>query len=1091
MDPILLAIGRSFAARVKVNFDTPVPAQPEDQLKAPVVELVEGSGTIFGRTVEARTEAQVQGLGGRPDIGVAVDRLLSGFVELKAPGKGARPERFTGADREQWEKFQRLPNLIYTDGSEWSLFRTGVLVQRFKLGGRVVKDGETAVRPKDAESLESMLRDFMSWNPIVPSSPKALAGVLAPLCHLVRQDVLSALQRPASNLEQLAQDWRRFLFPDADNAQFADAYAQTVTYALLLARFTGSTELGTDAAARTLSRGHTLLSQALNILTDEQARQEIEVGVALLERAIAGVDLTALTSANPDPWLYFYEDFLAAYDPKLRKDRGVYYTPVEVVGAQVRLVAELLEERFGKSLTFADEGVVLLDPAAGTGTYPLVAITEALGRVDRRYGAGALPGRATDLAANTHAFEILIGPYAVAHLRLSQQIIAAGGTLPADGAHVYLTDTLESPFAAPPGQMTLLHRPLSEEHRRAQRVKSETPVLVCLGNPPYDRQAIDRGDLATDRKGGWVRRGDEGGRAILEDFLEPARAAGAAVHIKNLYNDYVYFWRWALWKVFESTAGHGILSFITASSYLRGPGFVGMREWMRRTFDELWIVDLEGDNLGARRTENVFAIQTPVAIAVGVRFGPPRLDDPAVVHYARIEGTRDEKLAHLAAIGHLSDLEFAVCPSDWHAPFLPRTAGDYWSWPLLTDLFPWQHSGCQYKRTWPIGETAAVLTERWTQLVSLPALDRAASFHESRDRQVGRPYRSLDGSAELPPLMTLSASSAAAPIVRYAFRSLDRQWALADGRLGDFMRPSLWAADGPHQVYLTSLISGVLGLGPAATVAGAVPDLHHFRGSFGGKDVVPLWRDRAATQPNIAAGLIELLVAELGEPVTAADVFAYAYAVLSSPDYVSRFSEELTIPGPRIPLTRDPELFREAVGHGRRLIWLHTYGERFIPSGELPGSVPQGRARANIAVPDTVSDYPEECSYDEFSETIHVGAGAFGPVALDVWTFAVSGFEVVQSWLAYRMKGGAGRSSSLLDEVRPARWTSAFTEEFLELLWVVEATLAMHPDLVSLLGRLAGGSTFLASELPSPTRAERAAPSASTVPDEQQSLDLS
>ncbi len=151
LDPILLTIARAFAARVKVNFDTPVRAQPEDQLKAPVVELIEGSGTLFARNVEARTEAQVQGLGARPDIGVAVDRLLSGFIELKAPGKGARPERFTSADREQWQKFQRLPNLIYTDGSEWSLFRTGTLTQRFNFAGRVVEDGATAVTAKDAE----------------------------------------------------------------------------------------------------------------------------------------------------------------------------------------------------------------------------------------------------------------------------------------------------------------------------------------------------------------------------------------------------------------------------------------------------------------------------------------------------------------------------------------------------------------------------------------------------------------------------------------------------------------------------------------------------------------------------------------------------------------------------------------------------------------------------------------------------------------------------------------------------------------------------------------------------------------------------
>ena len=113
-------------------------------------------------------------------------------------------------------------------------------------------------------------------------------------------------------------------------------------------------------------------------------------------------------------------------------------------------------------------------------------------------------------------------------------------------------------------------------------------------------------------------------RPLLADFLKPLEALGWGVHAKNLYNDYVYFWRWALWKVFENKGGPGIVSFITAASYLRGPGFAGMRQVMRQTFDELWIIDLEGDNLGARKTENVFAIQTPVAIAIGVRYGEPQ-----------------------------------------------------------------------------------------------------------------------------------------------------------------------------------------------------------------------------------------------------------------------------------------------------------------------------------------------------------------------------------------------------------------------------------------------------------------------------------
>ena len=456
--------------------------------------------------------------------------------------------------------------------------------------------------------------------------------MLAPLCRLLRSDVLMALKKPDSNLSLLAADWRRYLFPDADDLQFADAYAQTLTYALLLARLSGRGKgLSIPQAVDTIRTGHRLLADTLNILADPRAREEIKTPVDLLERVIGAIDPAAfIKKSKGEPWLYFYEDFLAAYDPKMRKERGVYYTPVEVVQAQVRLVAQLLEERFDADYSFVSPDVVTLDPGAGTGTYILAALQHGLGQIEAAKGPGMRAKAATQAARNIHGFEILVGPYAVAHLRLTQEILAEGGQLPPDGVHVYLTDTLESPLKPLP-QFPFMYKELAEEHRRAQEVKAAAPVLVCLGNPPYDRQQIDLEEQETiKRKGGWVRFGDEhlGDRPLLADFLKPLETLGLGVHAKNLYNDYVYFWRWALWKVFENKGGPGIVSFITASSYLRGPGFAGMRQMMRQMFDEMWIIDLEGDNLGARKTENVFAIRTPVAIAIGVRYGEPQPEQP-------------------------------------------------------------------------------------------------------------------------------------------------------------------------------------------------------------------------------------------------------------------------------------------------------------------------------------------------------------------------------------------------------------------------------------------------------------------------------
>lgn len=1074
----LTAALETYAEEVTAKFALPATFNPEDQFKGPVAALFKGAGDSLRLTVETVTEVHVDELGGRPDLGIMVNTLLSGHVELKAPGKGANPNRFKGNDRKQWDKFKNLPNLIYTDGNEWVLYRSGKREGKIlRLAGDVTADGKDAVNTANAETLLALLQNFLQWESVVPTSPRALAKMLAPLCRLLRSDVLTALQNLNSNLTLLAADWRQYLFPDADDFQFADAYAQTLTYALLLARLSDAGgDLSIPAAAKTIHTGHRLLADALKILGDDKARQEIETPVALLERVIGAVDPVALTrKATGDPWLYFYEDFLAAYDPQLRKNRGVYYTPVQVVQAQVCLVAELLEKHFGADFSFVDPEVITLDPAAGTGTYILTALQHGLEQIARVKGPGMRASAASQAARNLYAFELLVGPYAVAHLRLTQQILAEGGQLPEDGVHVYLTDTLESPNQ-PLLQFPFMYKELAEEHKRAQHVKANVPVLVCIGNPPYDRQQIQQEDQAVlKRKGGWVRYGDQGQDGtdiLLQDFIKPLEPLGLGVHAKNLYNDYVYFWRWALWKVFESEDVPGIVSFITASSYLRGPGFAGIRQVMRQTFDDLWIIDLEGDNLGARKSENVFAIRTPVAIAIGVRYDTPQPKSPSAVHYTRIEGTREQKLQMLAQVTQFQDMTWRDCLSDWSSPFLPTSDKPYWDWPLLTDLFPWQENGVQFKRTWPIGETPEVLKRRWDALLKASPAERGALLRETGARKANKKYPAPGKKGgRLPALTELKQEDPPATLIRYAYRSFNRQWVLLDNRLCDRPRPNLLGVHSDQQVYLASLLTNVLGEGPAAVATALIPDLDHFRGSFGAKHVIPLWRDAAATQANITAGVLEVLGQTYGHPVSSEDFFAYCYTVLATPRYVQRFWDELTIPGPRVPITKDASLFARSVELGRRLLWLHTYGERFVPEGSKPGKVPPGKVRCKVGTPATSEAYPEDFSYNAAAQELHVGKGVFNHMRLEVWEFSVSGLQVVKSWLAYRMRKRAGRKSSPLDEIRPTVWQ--FDEELLDLLWVLDATVDLLPSLAKMLDEILAGELFEVKDLPQPIDAER------------------
>ena len=733
---------QEFAATVTEKLKQVTPGEPEEQLRAPFENFMGAAADALGWNVVCTGETPLPDRLGRPDYAVHLNGLLAGYVELKHVGVGATATRFVGRNREQFNRFSAIPNLLYTDGNEWALYRGGELIDRVvRLPGDVASEGKKAVGPQDAHALESLLRDFLMWQPFIPTDSKGridlrgFAEMLAPLCRMLRDDVTDALKRPHSPLVQLAQDWRELLFPDAPDERFADAYAQTVLFALLLGRSEGAEPLTLGSAVIALAAQHNLLSRALEVLTDPNARADIAASLNLLLRVVAVVP-SATLSSREDPWLYFYEDFLAVYDSRLRKDAGAYYTPVEVVRAQVRLIDNLLVERLGKPLGFADDGVVTLDPAVGTGTYLLGVIEHALGRVQAEQGAGAVPGQATTLAGHLYGFELMVGPYAVSELRVSRALRDRGGELPADGTHVFLTDTLESPNAQPL-QPPLFHQPMAEQHARALAVKNSVPVIVCLGNPPYDRHeaATDANQAQT---GGWVRHGEGEERPILEDFLDPARSAGYGVHLKNLYNLYVYFWRWALWKVFEqgNNDGPGVVSFISASSYLDGDAFCGMREQMRRQCDEIWILDLGGEGRGSKKDDNVFAIQTPVAIAVAFRANESDTDSPAKVHYAQIEGTRDEKLAILDDIDGFSTVEWQDCLDDWLSPFRPLDEGDYFSYPLLTDLIPWQHSGVQLKRTWPIAPDADTLEDRWCSL--LQAQDRAKAFKETSDRKIDK-----------------------------------------------------------------------------------------------------------------------------------------------------------------------------------------------------------------------------------------------------------------------------------------------------------------------------------------------------------------
>ena len=391
----LEVIVSQFGEKAKAKLSNPAATgQPEDQLRSPFESLLQAMAAVAGiPSVEAVGESSLADLKTRPDYAVTVAGTLVGFVELKAPGKGADPHKFLDKhDKEQWERLRSLPNLLYTDGNSFSLWRNGAIFGSvLTLEGNIESAGKK-LGPVAGFAL--LFESFLQWEPIAPKNAKELAETTARLCRLLRDEVTEQLALKSPALTELAKDWRKLLFPEANDKTFADGYAQAVTFGLLMARAKSiPLSNGMAKVAKELAQTSSLIGAALRLLTDDPENQEtLKTALGTLVRVLDAVDWNKISKGNADAWLYFYEDFLAVYDNDLRKLTGSYYTPPEVVSAMVALVDEALHLRFGLHAGLASPSVMLADPATGTGTFflgVLKRIAETV-RSDEGVWCGAL-----------------------------------------------------------------------------------------------------------------------------------------------------------------------------------------------------------------------------------------------------------------------------------------------------------------------------------------------------------------------------------------------------------------------------------------------------------------------------------------------------------------------------------------------------------------------------------------------------------------------------------------------------------------------------------------------------------------------------
>jgi hypothetical protein len=1104
MDLTLRSAVGAFGAETRAKLSNAAAyGEPEDQLRAPLERLFGDLAELAGvkrSAVVLVGESSLADLKTRPDYAVTVHGALVGFIEVKAPGKGGNPSRFKDKhDAEQWKKLQALPNLLYTDGNEWSLWRSG------EREGEVVRlhgDVETSGSALDAPpALLALVDAFLQWEPQAPRSARQLAQTAARLCKLLRDEVTEQLARQNPAFAALATDWRKLLFPEASDGQFADGYAQAVTFGMLMAR-AQNIELrdGLDRAAKRLGQTSSLIGKALQLLTDDAQNQDaVKTSLGTLTRVLDAVEWSAISRGEPDAWLYFYEDFLDVYDRALRRQTGSYYTPPAVVNAMVRLTDEALRspERFGQHAGLASPAVMVADPAVGTGTFLLGVLRRIAETVKEEQGAGAVPAQVVAAATKRLlGFELQLGPFAVAQLRLLAEVADLAGSPLAGSLRLFVTDTLGNPYAEQEW-IPATYAPIAESRRQANAIKVNEPITVVIGNPPYKEKAMGRG--------GWVEQGGLNQTAPLNDWMPPA-AWGVGAHAKHLRNLYVYFWRWATWKVWDHDplADTGIVCFITVAGFLTGPGFERMRDYLRRRATEVWVIDCTPEGHQPEVPTRIFeGVQQPVCIVLACRAPGAASDDtPARVRFRALPaGPRADKMAALGGVTLDGD-GWTDCPSDWRAPFRPASAGAWATYPELDALFVYNGSGVMPGRTWVIAPDADSLLRRWQRLTTAPAAEQERLFHPHLaggglgDRHMNRVVPKGLPGFEGRPVSVAADKGPYVPPIRYGFRSFDRQWIIPDNRLINRPNPNLWESHSAKQVYLTALMEVVPTTGPAVTFTGLIPDLHHYKGSFGGR-AFPLWQDRAATVPNVAPGVLSHLAETLGTTVTPEDVMAYLAAVAAHPAYVERFRDDLATPGLRVPLTADPEVWADAVRLGREVLWLHTFGERYAdPAAGRPTAPPRAAATpegaptipAAGALPTTPDAMPDEIGYDPARRRLLVGSGYVENVAPAVWEYEVSGKKVLRQWFSYRKKDrerpliGDKRPPSPLGDIQPDAWPAEYTTELLDLLHVLTRLVALEPAQAALLERVCSGPTIPADDLPAPAAASPAAPGAGKRP---------
>ena len=912
---------------------------------------------------------------GAPDyiISREKDHLPVFFVEAKDVNDNDLDGRNKNGHKEQFDRYkQALDFIIFTDYLDFHLYEQGEFVDSVRIAET---RGDKIVGIAEAEDKFLGLIQHLGDSAIQRiTSATRLAKLMAGKARLLANIIGQALQDETDsddndNLRNQYLTFREYLIQDLELADFADIYAQTIAYGMFAARLHDDTpeNFSREEAARLIPKTNPFLRNLFNNVAGNDLDVRISWVVDDLVTVFRATDLQKLMDSygkdkrHHDPMIHFYEDFLSEYNPKLRKSKGVWYTPQPVVGFIVRAVDEILQREFGLSEGLADYSTIdrdvaseqtrdrrtpdgmkhekrrfhrvqILDPATGTGTFLAEVVNQIYDRYRDNHGIWQQYVE-QHLLPRLHGFEILMASYAVAHIKLDMLLGETGYQHKSDKRlHVYLTNSLEECNNEP---RTLFAQWLSREATEANVIKRDCPVMVMIGNPPYS--------ISSQNNGKWIT-------SLISDYKKDLNER----NMQPLSDDYIKFMRLAQYYIGKN--GEGVVAFINNNSFIDGVIHRQMRKSLLESFDKVYILDLHGNTRkketcpDGSKDENVFDIMQGVSINIFVKTSN-KSNTIARVFHKDIYGNRKDKYRALDETSWGDDSWTEVFPELPNYFFVPKDdslLNEYGNGFKIDELFHLCSSGITTSNDALLMDfTKESLTEKLTlngiephdgdfYIVSYKPFDNRVYYLNSKYALRPRPKL----------ICNFKRSNLALHWRRTAENSANWQHVFV----------SQYPCEGNFhsaRSYSTPLY------------------VHN-----GSEDV-----------PNLDAEIVSQIEQTLGERVEPQELFDYIYAVLHSPNYRERYREFLKIDFPRIPYPTNVEEYHRLSALGAELRCLHLMEGRPNQTGI---SFPQA---GSLQV---------ECLRWEQNRVYINGEQYFEGVPESAWNFYIGGYQPAQKWIKDR-----------------------------------------------------------------------------------------